>query len=57
MKKKAQDQRINCVVAVIECILNQNAWDRGAATYPSMNFELIGITELEHGESSEYLFG
>ncbi len=33
-KKKVQDQRNNRVVAVIECILNQNARDPGAATYP-----------------------
>nr|NJM02120.1 hypothetical protein [Desulfobacula sp.] len=33
---------------VIECILNQNARDLGAATYPSMNFEVIGLCMKYH---------
>jgi predicted secreted protein len=47
-KKKAQDQRNNCVVAMIECILNQNARDPGAATYPAMSFEVIGLCMKYH---------
>ncbi len=47
-KKKAQDQRNNRVVAVIECILNQNARDPGAAAYPAMNFEVIGLCMKYH---------
>ena len=30
-------------VAVIDCILNQNVRDRGAASSPSMNFELLQL--------------
>jgi len=30
-------------VAVIDCILNQNVRDRGAASFPGMNFELLQL--------------
>ena len=42
-RRRARDNRSRRVVAVIECILNQNARDLGAATYPSMNTELIQL--------------
>lgn len=30
-------------IAVIDCILNQNVRDRGAASFPGMNFELLQL--------------
>lgn len=42
-RKRARDNRSRRMVAVIECILNQNARDLGAATYPSMNTKLIQL--------------
>jgi predicted secreted protein len=35
------DCRSKRLVAVIECILNQNARDAGAATFPAMNREIV----------------
>lgn len=37
------DPRGGRIVAVIECILNQNARDPGAATCPAMNVELLRL--------------
>ena len=37
------DVRGRCFVAVIDCILNQNARDAGAARFPAMNFELLRL--------------
>ena len=42
-RRRARDNRSRRMVAVIECILNQNARDLGAATYPSMNTKLIQL--------------
>jgi len=39
----ARDQRSGRIVAVIECIVNQNARDRGAATYPAINPALVRL--------------
>ena len=36
-----KDPRSRRFVAVIDCILNQNARDCGAACFPAMNFELL----------------
>ena len=38
-----QDARGKRFVAVIDCILNQNARDAGAARFPAMNFELLQL--------------
>lgn len=37
------DKRGRRLVAVIECMLNQNTRDAGAATFPSMNWEVVGL--------------
>jgi predicted secreted protein len=37
------DDRGRRLVAIIECMLNQNARDAGAATFPSMNWELVAL--------------
>lgn len=37
------DGRSRRFVAVIECVLNQNARDAGAACFPDMNFELLAL--------------
>jgi predicted secreted protein len=37
------DRRSGRVVAVIECIANQNARDAGAATFPSANWEVLRL--------------
>ncbi len=37
------DNRSHRFVAVIECALNQNARDTGAACFPCMNFELLEL--------------
>ena len=42
------DRRSRRFVAVIECILDQNVRDRGAASFPAMNHELLQILH-EHG--------
>lgn len=40
-------------VAVIDCILNQNVRDRGAASFPGMNFELLQLChEQGRGDAS-----
>ena len=41
------DQRSRRLVAVIECILNQNARDSGAATYPALNKAFLQLC-IEH---------
>lgn len=41
--KPPDDIRGRCFVAVIDCILNQNARDAGAAQFPAMNFELLKL--------------
>ena len=38
-----QDARSGRVVAVIECILNQNARDRGAARFPALNEAVLRL--------------
>ena len=42
------DNRNHRFVAVIECTLNQNARDAGAACFPAMNFELVQLC-CRHG--------
>jgi predicted secreted protein len=42
-KKRPQDCRGTRIVAVIECILNQNARDAGVAVFPAMNEELVRL--------------
>lgn len=42
------DARGKRFVAVIECLLNQNARDRGAATYPALNPAVLALCE-KHG--------
>jgi hypothetical protein len=37
------DQRSQRLVAVIECALNQNARDAGAASYPALNKALLTL--------------
>lgn len=37
------DMRSRRFVAVIDCILNQNARDAGAASFPAMNIELLNL--------------
>lgn len=41
--KAHSDQRSNRIVLVIECILDQNARDLGAATYASMNKKILRL--------------
>lgn len=41
--KPPDDIRGRCFVAAIDCILNQNARDAGAAQFPVMNFELFQL--------------
>jgi predicted secreted protein len=45
---RAQDSRGKRFVAVIDCILNQNARDAGAARFPAMNFELLHLCHEHH---------
>jgi len=40
---KVDDRRGKRFVAVIECILNQNARDAGAAQFPALNFQLLRL--------------
>lgn len=40
---RLSDMRSNRFVAVIDCILNQNVRDCGAARFPAMNFELLQL--------------
>ena len=42
-KINKQDNRSYHFIAVIDCILNQNARDSGAAAYPAMNWEVIQL--------------
>lgn len=42
------DARSHRFIAVIECALNQNARDAGAACFPAMNFELLQLCH-RHG--------
>lgn len=44
----AQDVRSRRFVAVIDCILNQNVRDSGAAQFPAMNFELVQLCHQHH---------
>ena len=41
--KQPSDQRSHRIVMVIDCILNQNSRDLGAANYPSMNKEILRL--------------
>jgi len=41
--RTARDHRSGRLVAVIECILNQNARERGAATYPAINQAILQL--------------
>jgi predicted secreted protein len=43
-----QDGRSRRFVAVIDCVLNQNARDCGAARFPAMNFELLRWCHEHH---------
>jgi predicted secreted protein len=43
MPAAVPDPRSRRFVAVIDCILNQNARDCGAATFPAMNFRLLAL--------------
>ena len=38
-----QDMRSRPVVAVIECMVNQNVRDAGAATSPAMAWEVLSL--------------
>jgi uncharacterized protein (DUF4213/DUF364 family)/predicted secreted protein len=40
-----RDRRSRRVVLAIDCILNQNARDRGAATFPALNWEVLRLCE------------
>ena len=40
---RGNDRRSCRLVAVIDCILNQNARDAGAAAFPAMNWEVIRL--------------
>lgn len=40
---KPEDGRSRRFVAMIDCMLNQNARDLGAARFPAMNFELLRL--------------
>ena len=42
-RRTPDDGRGRRFVAVIDCILNQNARDAGAARFPAMNFELLRL--------------
>ena len=42
------DVRGRRFIAVIDCVLNQNARDAGAACFPAMNFELLQLCQ-RHG--------
>ncbi|MDP1901052.1 MAG: hypothetical protein Q8K96_11440 [Rubrivivax sp.] len=42
------DSRGRRIVAVIECILNQNARDEGAASSPALSWEVVALCH-EHG--------
>lgn len=48
LRGKPKDKRSRRIVAVINCILNQNARDFGAARYQGMNTDIIGILN-KHG--------
>ena len=41
--ERAGDCRAGRFVAVIDCIVNQNVRDRGAARFPAMNFPLLTL--------------
>lgn len=43
-----EDMRSRRIVAVIECILNQNARDPGAATFPAMNESVMRLCAAHH---------
>ena len=38
-----QDKRNYYFIAVIDCIINQNVRDTGAASFPAMNWELVQL--------------
>jgi predicted secreted protein len=40
-KSRPNDCRSGRFVAVIDCVLNQNVRDAGAASFPALNFELL----------------
>jgi predicted secreted protein len=40
-----RDRRSRRIVLVIECILNQNARDNGAATFPVLNWEVLRLCD------------
>ena len=42
------DARGHRFVAIIDCVLNQNARDCGAARFPAMNFELLRLCHEHH---------
>lgn len=46
-RRTPADGRGGRILLVIECLLNQNARDRGAATCPAMNRELVALC-LDH---------
>ena len=46
--KTPSDGRSHRFVAVIDCILNQNVRDAGAACSPAMNFELLQLCHEHH---------
>ena len=46
-KPPGHDGRGRRVIAVIECVLNQNARDAGAARFPAMNCDVVRLCE-EH---------
>lgn len=45
---KPEDGRSRRFVAMIDCMLNHNARDLGAARFPAMNFELLRLCHENH---------
>ncbi|MBN2367122.1 MAG: hypothetical protein JXL67_13210 [Calditrichaeota bacterium] len=43
-----KDNRGRRLVAVIECIINQNARDAGAATFPAMDWDVVRLCNQYH---------
>jgi predicted secreted protein len=46
--QKPEDGRSRRFVAMIDCMLNQNARDLGAARFPAMNFDLLRLCHENH---------
>lgn len=48
IRTRTSDARSRRFVAVIECLLNQNARDEGAACSPAMDFQLLQLCHRHH---------